>query len=450
MNTMQENKLLANDILERHYYQYFRSNTDRTKDFRNLEVFLTGACRSNCEYCYLKKHMKDLYPLELQNYKTIIKNFELIIQWYIDNKFNCNLEIFSAEWLTTPLAEEVINIIYDKFKNTEYKPPVVLAADNMQFLKDKEITNKVKSYIEKLASIDIKFALSASVDGKYCDFGRTENSDEFYKNLHSFLEEQHFLPHPMLSANNSAHWIDNFKWWKEEFGIDIAYNMTLLEVRNQDWNEDSINNLIKFCDFLVDETFKELNYDKEEMVKYVFRFPGIKNKTFESDAYNPIRLTNNHFTRNFDIISCSFGRNLSIRVGDLSVAPCHRLYYPLLELGKFNVVDDKIIDFEPTNVSLLAGKQYMKRSCMPICEHCGLVGICPGFCLGASYEEYRNMMVPQMEVCEMYRAKYSFLIYKYSLMGLFDDFSIIEKYTTKETARYLQDLIKSIIEEIEL
>jgi hypothetical protein len=167
----------------------------------------------------------------------------------------------------------------------------------MQFLKDENLTAKVESYIERMKSIDIGLVLSASVDGKYCDFGRTPNSPEFYEKLKHFMQKYSFLPHPMLSATNVKYWIDNFHWWKENFGLRTVYDMTFLEVRNEQWDKESIQNLIQFCDYLTDETYKALNNNKEEMLKYVFNLHDRKNEDkYHNDAYNPIRLMFNFFT----------------------------------------------------------------------------------------------------------------------------------------------------------
>ena len=58
-----QNKQLANDVLERNFYKSFRTRGGP----RKIELFLTGACKANCDYCYLKKYQKDLYPLNLHN-----------------------------------------------------------------------------------------------------------------------------------------------------------------------------------------------------------------------------------------------------------------------------------------------------------------------------------------------------------------------------------------------
>lgn len=445
MSIILEDKQLANDILERHYYQNFRDPSKFNQE-KNLEIFLTGACKSNCEYCYLKNN-HILYPLELHNEDLIINNIKLIIQWYIKNQFKCNIEIYSADWLTTPLAESIFNIFYDAFKDSDYKPARIFCPDNMQFLKDNMLTKKVESYIQLMKDINIDLILSASIDGKYCDQYRTSNDDNFYHNLKNFLEKHHYLLHPMISAQNINNQIANFSWMLEHFGPTLTYNSTFLEIRNQDWDSQSIQHLLQFCDYLVDTTFDLLNHDKIKMLEWIFEIDNKnKNITFNNTSYLPIRLPLNNFTSNIDNISCSFHNALTIRAGDLSIAPCHRLFYPTLDMGKFNVVNNEIIDFNPTNVSLLAGHLYMKRSCMPICEHCGLVGVCPGHCLGSSYEEYKNMMIPQMEVCQMYRTKIAFLIYKYNTLGLFEELPKIQHYFSKENYHYLTDLIESFLQ----
>ena len=449
MNITYEDKLLANDILQRHFYDNFR-NPEKYLKKKSLEIFLTGACRANCDYCYLKQNMHQLYPVDLHNEDQIVHNVQLIVQWYKENAFKCNIEIFSADWIGTPLAEKIFKIFYEEFKNSEYKPPAIVCPDNMQFLKDEKLTQQVESYINLMESIGICLALSASIDGKYCDTYRTTNSDDYYERLINFLKKHSYLVHPMISAQNAKYQINNFAWMLENFGTDITYHSTMLEVRNSDWDTNSIQDLIQFCDYLADTTFDLMGQNKLKMLKYVFHIRDFDNddKLFNHDSHNPIRLPLNSFSTGSDVISCSFSFNLCIRAADLTIAPCHRLFYPLLHLGHFNVADNKIVDFIPTNVSLMAGQRHMKRSCMPICEHCGLLGICIGHCLGASYEEYGNMMIPQMEVCQMLRSKTIFLIYKFHTMGLFDELPNIKHLLSDEEYHYLTDLISSILEDM--
>ena len=445
----EQDKILANDVLERNYYTRFRKGMGR------IELFLTGACRANCDYCYLKKNQANLYPAKLHKEEVIIANLQKVLNWYVKNEFTCSLDIFSAEWLTTPIAEKVIDCIYNTFSQVpeEKRPKAVLAADNMQFLKDDEVTKKVESYIDKLQSLHIDFPLSASVDGKYCDYGRTENSDEYYKKLSDFLEKHQIYTHPMISSDNIKYQIENRKWWKENFSdrITAPHRTFTLEVRDNTWNEESIQHLINYCDYLIDEAYEYFGYDKEKMLRFIFNIPQIGVEDNHVAAYNIIGLNRNYTEQNSDFLTCSAYDSLVIRLGDLKVAPCHRLYYPELELGQFNTDEENNIltDFEPKNIALLIAYCHVKRSCLPHCENCKFNGICIGFCNGASFEEYKNPFIPQKEVCDMYRTKLSFLIYKYYTMGLFDDMSCMKDILTPLFVIYLEDLIMDIVKGIE-
>jgi hypothetical protein len=90
-----------------------------------------------------------------------------------------------------PIANRVFDVFYDKFSaiSSNKRPKAITNADNMQFLKDEKATKDFEYNISRLHSLGIDFGLSASIDGKECDYGRTENSDEYYANLATFLEK---------------------------------------------------------------------------------------------------------------------------------------------------------------------------------------------------------------------------------------------------------------------
>lgn len=442
-NVKLEDKKLANDILERKYYKYFREGG------KGIELFLTGICKANCEYCYLKAHQKELYPTNIHNYDTIINNLKLILNWYKKNHFCCNLDIFSAEWITTPLFDRVLDTFYEAFKDApeNCKPKSILTADNMQFFKDEKLVEKLEWHIARLKSIGIDFCFSISVDGKYCDYGRTENDDEYYKRLNDFMLKYHFRAHPMISSSNISYWIDNYKWWQQTFDKKIADELMTLEVRDGSWTEKSIADLIQYCDFLTDDIFyRRFKGNKKEFLKYVFHLPFEEDgETYEQVPYNVLSFNFNPINANQDAISCSMPGTLMFRVGDLTTHICHRLAYDNLEIGKWNVVNGEIVDFEPTNVSRLLVKTSLKKSVLPHCENCKFNGICIGHCFGASYEEYGNMLVPQKEVCEMYQAKYTFLFYKFIQLGILDELEILSDYFPEKYCKYLIDLISDVV-----
>lgn len=441
LNENIDNRILLNDILKRDYYTDFQSiNPSKT-----IEIFLSGKCKSNCDYCYLKKHQNDLFPIELNNYDNIIHNFEIFLNWYIDNEFKCNLDFFSGEWLTTPLCEAIFDLMYNKFINIhEMKRPKIIAmADNAQFIKDKKCTEKIQNYIDKFKNdLNIYIFISVSIDGKYCDYDRVENSDEYYENLFNFMQKNGYQAHPMISSDNIKYWIKNYKWWIENAPIEISQGLMTLEVRDETWTEESISYLLQYCDFFIDyhynNTFKQ---DKNQFFNWVF---NVNRKIAD---YNTIQILYNGMFEGRDTINCHFSNTvLCFRMADLTLGMCHRQFYPELLIGKFHVENDKIIDMDEINVSLLILKDNIKRSCLPHCENCNFVGICTGFCAGNSYENYNNSLVPTKEVCDMYIAKFSFLLYKYYTLGLLD--WLKDSNLNQNEKDYLQNLTQYVIKNI--
>lgn len=440
-----DNKEFTDYLLNKYFFSHFK------KGEKKFELFLTGICKANCDYCYLKKNQKALFPKELHNNDLIIRNLQILMDWYVENEFCCPLDIFSAEWLTTPIADKVIDCFYNTFSKVpqEKRPRLIVAADNMQFIKDDVATAKVQSYIDRLASLNIKFHISASIDGKYCDYGRTENDDEYYQKLNQFMLKNNIRFHPMVSADNVKYQIDNFMWFKETFDPEIVTEIMMLEVRNGDWTDESIYDLMRFCDFVVDYKFNvEFEQNKKRFLKYILNVRDEEVGPEHDNAYNNISICTSNIFYNNDGFNCSSYGTLCVRVADLSIAPCHRLFYPELKIGEFQLDENnKIIGFKPNNTELLLLECTAKRSCLPHCENCKFQDLCVGFCQGASYEAYKNMLVPQLQVCKMYRAKISFLIKKYESMGLWDLLDDLDRVSLQpERKRYLKDVIKSVLE----
>lgn len=437
-----DNRILLNDILKRNYYKDFQSLDSK----KCIEIFLFGPCKSNCDYCYLKKHQKELFPIELNNYDNIIQNFEIFLNWYIENNFRCNLDIFSGEWITTPLFEPIFNLMYEKFSSIPMikRPKNIIMADNGQFIKNKQIEEKLQKYIDIFEKeLHIRIFISISIDGKYCDYDRVENDDEFYKNLFDFMQRNHYAAHPMISSDNVKYWIKNYQWWINTAPKEISSSLMTLEVRDETWTEESISQLLQYCDFFVDYHYKNtFNENKNNFFNWVFNIDS------ETCDYNTIQILLNGMFEGRDTINCHFSKDcFCLRIADLTLGMCHRQFYPELIIGKFNVQNNKIIDMDEINVSLLILKDNIKRSCLPHCENCNFVGICTGFCAGNSYENYKNSLVPTKEVCDMYIAKNSFLLYKYYTLGLLDWLKTSK--INKNEQNYLDNLITYIVNKIE-
>ena len=319
--------------------------------------------------------------------------------------------------------------------------------DNMNFIKNQKDINEVQLFINKMQEIHIPVYISASIDGKYCDEDRTMHDDNFYIDCFNFLNKNNFLCHPMISSYNIKNWIKNYLWFAETAPEYITKQLMTLEVRDETWEDNEITELLKYCDFLID--FKLKNYfhnDLKEFTKYVFQLPNTKIRM----QYSPELISILSYFNNQDRITCGFSKTLPIRVADLTIGLCHRLWYKNLILGQFKIKDEELVEIESQNVELLVAKAHFKKSCMPHCETCQIEPLCPGFCCGNSYENYGNILIPTMEVCDMYKAKYAYLIKKYNDLGIFtlieEDFSLFENKEIEK--KYLLDLKNNILKKL--
>lgn len=408
---IKEDQILFSHILEKNYFNIFRHGN---KNSKGIELFINGLCSANCSYCYLKKHQKDLFPSSLYNVDKILANTKQILQWYIDNKFCCNLDIFSGELFTTDLGIKLLDLLYNTFnkKDLKFKPQMIMFPDNMNFIQSKEITNKIQEYIDQFKKINIRIQFSASIDGAKCEFGRTIQTDQFYKDCFEFLDRNDFYCHPMVSSQNIKYWPENYLWWVQNAPSQISRRLMMLEVRDETWDNQSIIALNTFCDFLIN--FKLLNYfnnDLKNFTKYVFRIQP------QNTPYSPELITCASYFNN-DHDHCGFKDEFIIRVADLSLCLCHRLSYPNLILGHFNEQNEIIMN--KNTVPLLFTKVQAHKYCLPYCESCVFEPICIGYCLGNSYENYQNILIPTKQVCDLYQQKNIFLIKKYNSMGMFD------------------------------
>lgn len=79
----------------------------------------------------------------------------------------------------------------------------------------------------------------------------------------------------MVSAQSVKYWIENYQWWEEkfkEYDMNI-YSLMMLEVRNADWTDESINDYNIFMNYLIEDLAKKCNYNPELMAKALFNFP---------------------------------------------------------------------------------------------------------------------------------------------------------------------------------
>lgn len=434
--TLEENNDLLWQVLDRTYFQHFRDKEKYNKSkIKTIELFIKGKCPSNCTYCYLAKHGKELYPLECQSNENILKNLDIFLEWYVRNKFICMIEMFSGECIVEGLMFQIWDRMYNVLSKVdlEYRPRAILQPDNMDFCEYPDLIQKVQEYVDKFADIGIVLSFSASVDGKYMDDNRTRvRSKDFYPNLFKFLLKNDFGVHPMVAAAGIERWSQNYDWWKSnEVPKRISDRFMALEVRNDEWTEDKIQGYLDFLNHVIENEFKNVhNGDLESFTRRVFQRDDYPTKGYDNIVLNY------QTPSTFSGLSCSGQSSFMIRLGDLGIGFCHRLSYDKFLTGYLTVDENNRINgVRAKNVPFFVGCLCWDKNSAPQCSECDYKPMCPGPCLGANYEAMSTPFLTPVSVCNLFKAKTTFLIMKYEEMGVFDKFE--ELYPHDEVlARY--------------
>lgn len=432
MNFENENSSLFKNFLDRTFFKQWKKDKNRDKNnFDRLEIILSPDCNLGCKYCYIHKYKHKLYPKEIREKEKILNNLDMLLDWLIDNRYTPKIDLFSGDPLTQSIGLEALEIIYNKYHSVEekYRISSISIPTNYTFFLDEELTQKIKAMIKNFKSIGIDIVLSASFDGeliekdnrpfipgKYLDDGmivkpeKEVRDDEYYSKLFEFNSEYKYGFHPMIYSNKIEMWKENFLWFQEQFKkYNIPfYNIYLLEVRNKEWNNDQIKEFGKFIEFLIKWTFSLLDGNIEKYFNFLFNLKG----------FNILSSPLNTIGRG---LGCSLQAMLYVRLGDLSIVPCHRTMYEGYEYGTFETIDNTIVDIKCTNPELAIGVYSFEANTAPFCSTCILKHICSKGCLGSQLEETNDMFMPIPSVCKLEHYKIKSMIKAYTELGIFDD-----------------------------
>ena len=404
-------------LLETLLYDFFIKNREHT----SLELDILPTCNQQCSYCYLKKHEDELYPKEIRDITQVLNNLSVLLKYFQSkNAFFPEISLFSGELLSTDFAMQFFNTLLKNLQEYHLTNTIIIPS-NMSFLYDKEYELYYSNLIDEFRNINIQLIFSASLDGKFLDsVNRTrmnslQYTEEFYNSVFNFCKKYNYGFHPMVSALNIDKWIDNFNWYMEQlqkFGFTNNNHIKFLEVRDDNWDELSIQNLIKF-----------LNYEIDWHIENTFSC-NIEKFFIELLNISPTAKIpeNIYLTENSQRYTCSIQRTLMIRLGDLSIIPCHRTSYSQFIYGKF-VLDDKqqnILSIAAQNPELAISIYNGNPSVTQLyCDNCEYNYFCIKGCLGAQFEAKNNLFIPCDSVCKMLKTKYKFLINKYNSLGFF-------------------------------
>ena len=445
----EENNELLRFILENRFFKVWRDPSSQAdphslwKD-ANVELFITSACNLKCEYCYLQRHGDGLYPKEYRDKDNILKNMRILFDWFLDEGFAINdLDLFSGEIWHTPFGFEVLDIVIDYIKRGLTFKRVVIPT-NCTFLLDNNTMFKMQDYIDEFDSLGTRLMISCSIDGAVLESETRSLKDEdknpvrdngFYEKLFAFAKKNNYLFHPMVASANVDKWIENLKWYTQQirnYHIDAANPIMMLEVRNGDWTDESIQRLLEFYDYEIEQKLKACQND----VKVFSEFLLGKNGDNNGYVNYALPIAENQ-------PGCSVSTHLCIRLGDLAICPCHRTAYDRLLYGKFDITNGRITGITAINpqmaIRVLGGNNKIDHHG---CDTCPYNGLCMRGCYGAQYEYAQDAFMPVENVCNMFKTKYNHLIDKYDSMGVIDYWRNMSEYDIYYD--YAQRLVREI------
>ena len=407
----EKNSFLSFLLNNRFFKVWENQEVDTGSTFATLELFLTSYCNQSCEYCYLKNN-KEIYPSEYDNKVQIINNLKIFLEYLIQKQYKINtIEIFSGDIWHTNFGVEILEIFLFYIKKG-LKITQLLIPSNCYFVTKTETLIPIQNLIYSYCKEDVRLTFSISIDGKIVDnYSRPLDSkevrnDEYYDDIFSFAMENGYGFHPMISAFSIEKQKENYYWWKqmcEKYSMNFYTRVMLLEVRNNDWTKEKIQIYSELIKIMLEDFYnsKYILKKNKRMIELLTRNWHYDNLSV--DNYFPFLL--NHAENS---MPCTVDKDLTVRIGDLAICPCHRLAQKNNIYGYFEIENNKIVGIKAENTELatriLLGNP---RICSPTCGSCTYEPICIKGCLGSQKEVTRDPFFPIDSVCQMLKAKYN-------------------------------------------
>lgn len=420
-------------MLDLRFFQPWTDNNDDQGCLRqdaNLEIFVTAACNQKCDYCYLIKH-EGLYPRDCMNPDLLKKNLRILYQHILDEGYHIpKCEFFSGEVWAYQLGLDILEITLEYLKKG-MEIDWFMIASNCSFLFDEVQTCKIQHYIDEFQHIGHGLVFSISVDGEVIEDIRPMANGKvrdkaYYDRMFLFAKHNSFCFHPMVAATTVDRWIENHKWWVKnlkEWDMNPD-ELMLLEVRNADWTPEAIKHYNEFNKYLIDSYMER--YCKNDPKIFAHHLLGFRLGKDQPGVNGYIPWS---FPETDTFIGCTCATDLTIRLGDLAICPCHRTSYNKYLYGKYVVENDKIVDIEAYNPQMACKILLTNFNLGSFgCDTCVFNEFCLKGCLGAQYEEQGDPFIPVPNVCEFFKAKYGFLLTYYEQLGVIDYLKTITPY----------------------
>lgn len=400
----------------------------------NVELVIRPDCNQKCKYCYLIQHGKKSYPKRI-SYNEILNNLDLVINEFIKQNYNIDkLDLFAGDLFfdnlffdIIPIIEKYYKILSNKNINGTKKYTIMIPC-NMSFCEDNEKIQKVKDICNRfLKNYNTRILFSYSTDGFFSIDSREQRniSEEYFNKIFALCGEMKWGVHPMISYESIDNAINNYEWFKNKYSkFDLKQDKqnnfpTYLEVRNDGWDDHSLKKYEEFLLYFFNDIFHNIyKSDLQNFFENYFNDYKIINNKLEytpNGAYGKINF------KNQSRLSCSMGTfKLMINIQNLTFIPCHRLAYPELTGGQYEVRNNKIIDIKASEtINAYLHLKYYNPKAEIHCITCNYNPICMKGCLGSQYEKFGNATIVNSNVCKMLKIKYDTSIKFFHSINLF-------------------------------
>ena len=408
-----------------------------------IELIVRSQCNQKCEYCYIARYGKELYPIEerLSN-EQIVKQIDSMLTYVFETKdcYENHWELFAGDLFYDNLAFDVLDVFYNhivklyqihrRIMSLPENEGLILIPTNFSFIEDDEKTARVEEYIQKFREVNWELGFSISTDGPSCVDAREQrelSADHFDKLFKWTLKYPRNGFHSIVSASNVKNSIESYQWWREQFEkyysdcetYDYGVLPYWLEARNDEWTPEAISEYLKLLDYMWEDRLAMCDNDIDKLAYHLFIGDGANGTLSQVTNNDLINLKAELDINTRQITQCSIMHLFCINVNTLEFIPCHRLSYKQFVGGVFTKDEqERIIDFEPKNVSGYLTTVLHSASARPKCASCIYNLLCHKGCLGAQYEASGELFQPAISVCELSSAYIKHLINKYHTSGL--------------------------------
>lgn len=405
-----------------------------------IELVIRPQCNQKCEYCYITQHGDELYPQKI-NKKETLHNIKLFLDYFYVTKKNYTrqIELFAGDLFYDDIFFDILDIFDNYFKIIQKEQPdifelptVISIPSNLSFVyenpeKAKKVLKYVKYFKEQYFT---RILFSWSTDGLYCVETREGKplTQEYFDTIFIFCKEAGVGMHPMVSSSNVKYWKQNYQWWLdmyEKFDLSSGpgdFQPMMLEVRNNDWTDESISDFKDFLRFLMQKRLEIYDNDISVLTRHLLGNSEEENGIPHTMNYDPLTLYFNSNNVLNESVRCALQKTTTINCTNLSLALCHRLTYNLFTGGYF-ITDEEnehIIGLKAHNVPAYLAIKNTKNSQLPICYSCLYKDLCLKGCFGAQYEASGEILLPAENACKMAKAKIKFLVNLYNEYGIID------------------------------